>query len=104
MSWRMSLARPLSVNDRPRPLRTLRDAGDYLHTAFPGVTHDEALAATVELLMTAATTGRPANVVDATDQLESYLYAQRRIRAVARAKGGPKRIATELRRRLDGNV
>jgi hypothetical protein len=102
MRWGLPLSRPVEVTDRAQPLATLRDAGDYIAASFGAVTHDQALVATVELLMAAAETGASAKVDAATDQLETFLAAQRRIRSLARAKQGPGWIARELRRRLDG--
>lgn len=90
----------MSVTDMKEPLVTLRDAGDYIQSAFANVTRDEALVATVEALIAAAESGQAKTVSRATDQLESYLYAQRRIRSIERAKSGPVRIAATLRRRL----
>jgi hypothetical protein len=99
LSWELPLARPVEVTDRQVPLRTLRDAGSYLSASFHGVGADDALVATVEMLMTAAETGQA--VEEATEQLEIFLLARRRVKAIARQKAGPIRVAEVLKRRLN---
>jgi hypothetical protein len=99
MSWETPLTRPVDVTDRKVPLRTLRDAGSYLSTTFNDGGTDEALVATVEMLMKAAETGQA--VEQATEQLEIFLVARRRVTAIRRQKEGPVRVAEVLRRRLN---
>lgn len=72
-NWIRTLSRPLTLRDG-RELLTLHDAREiFLSDVFAGVTHDVALHAAAELLITAANSGRPTDRREATDAVERVL-------------------------------
>ena len=67
MNWDKKLPRPIALKDG-RKLTTLKDAGELIGS-FQGVLKDAALEHAIELLMTAAETGKKADVAAAAHQL-----------------------------------
>jgi hypothetical protein len=57
-------------------LTTLGDAAAFLQTSEGGVPWDEAFAAAREAIDRAARTKLPSDIIDATEQLERYLWTQ----------------------------
>jgi hypothetical protein len=76
MSWKKKLTRPLALRDGT-VIKTLSGARAVILERFSTVTHSEALAHTGRLLLTAAETGKRADIEAATDQLERVLRARR---------------------------
>lgn len=72
MKWDRRLARKIALNDGTE-LVTLRDAADALDRYFATVTESKPLEATIAALMTAARTGKRADVAAATDSLARML-------------------------------
>jgi hypothetical protein len=76
MPWDKKLSRPLMLKNGER-LETLSDVRSLFLERFATVTHNAALAYAGELLLKAAETGKRADIVAATDQIERVLRRER---------------------------
>jgi hypothetical protein len=76
MPWTKKLSRPLVLKDGTT-LKTLSDVRALFLDRFATVTHSEPLAYAGQLLLTAAETGKRADIEAATDQIERVLRSRR---------------------------
>jgi hypothetical protein len=69
MHWSQPLAKPIKLRDGTE-LATLRATGEFLLASFQGVRVNAVLERAGELVLTAATTGKPSDIAAATAQTE----------------------------------
>jgi len=97
VAWSSKLGRPISLRSG-ETLTTFQDAGDYLQREFGRVTKSEALAWTISRLIAGAEGRTVAGREEASQAVESFLSAQRRLPDVQDRIAGAIQKAKQLRR------